>query len=166
MPIGLKRYYGSCDLHFITCSCYHRLPLLGSTSARDRFLVVLEEVRQKYCFKVAGYVVMPEHIHLLLGEPSHGTLSTVLQVVKQRVARSLPTSLRACEGHFWQRRFYDFNVSTEAKRAEKLGYLHANPVRRGLVRSASEWTWSSAGFFESGIQGTVRVLEEHISLFR
>ena len=65
MPKGLRRFYGGGDLHFITCSCYQRKPFLGSASRRDLFLKIFEEVRQKYEFQVIGYVVMPEHIHLL-----------------------------------------------------------------------------------------------------
>ena len=60
MPWGLHRYYGSGDLHFITCSCYHRQPLLGTAQRRDLFLKVLEHVRRRYQFVVVGYVVMPE----------------------------------------------------------------------------------------------------------
>ena len=61
----LKRYYGNGDLHFITCSCHQREPLLGTSQRRDLFLSVLEGMRIHYQFVVAGYVIMPEHIHLL-----------------------------------------------------------------------------------------------------
>ena len=63
MRRNLKRYYGAGDLHFITCSCYRRQPLLGTPRRRDLLLTVLEQVRKRYQFVVAGYVVMPEHIH-------------------------------------------------------------------------------------------------------
>jgi Transposase IS200 like len=69
MRRNLKRYYGAGDLHFITCSCYRRQPLLGAARQRDLLLTVLEQVRKRYQFVVAGYVVMPEHIHLLISEP-------------------------------------------------------------------------------------------------
>jgi putative transposase len=85
MPSRLKRIYGGDDLHFVTCSCYRRQPLLGTKYSRDIFLRVLEQVRRKYRFEVVGYVVMPEHFHILVGEPEKGTPSTVLQVLKQRV---------------------------------------------------------------------------------
>ncbi len=68
MPAGLRRTYGAQHLHFITCSCYHRLPLLISSKARDCFLEILEQTRQRYRFVVVGYAVMPEHVHLLLTE--------------------------------------------------------------------------------------------------
>jgi REP element-mobilizing transposase RayT len=73
MPRGLHRYFGAHHLHFITCSCYRRLPRLRSARSRDRLLAVLEQTRQRYRFVVVGYVVMPEHIHLLISEPEVGT---------------------------------------------------------------------------------------------
>ena len=75
MPKGLKRYYGSGDLHFITCSCYRRLGLLGSRMPRDLLVDRLEQVRKKYQFAICGYVVMPEHIHLLITEPRYGRVA-------------------------------------------------------------------------------------------
>ena len=141
MPRGLHRYYGADHLHFITCSCYRRLPLLRSARSRDRLLSVLEQTRQRYRFVVVGYVVMPEHIHLLLSEPEVGTPSTVMQVLKQRTARALlpktkprdPRQIRLfgeipARAPFWQTRFRDFNVWTEKKRVEKLRYMHRNPI--------------------------------------
>jgi REP element-mobilizing transposase RayT len=81
MPSGLHRTYGAHHLHFITCSCSRRLPFLRTASSRDRLLSILEQTRQRYRFVVVGYVVMPEHIHLLLTEPEVGTPSTVMQVL-------------------------------------------------------------------------------------
>jgi len=82
MKNKLKRYYGRRDLHFITFSCYERRPLLGSVRAKNLFV---GEVRERYGFKLVGYVLMPEHVHLLLGESAKGTPSKVIQVLKQRV---------------------------------------------------------------------------------
>ncbi len=72
MPKDLKRFYGVRHLHFITFSCHQRRPLFGACWRRDCFLRILEEVRAKYRFVVAGFVVMPEHVHLLISEPEIG----------------------------------------------------------------------------------------------
>ena len=169
MPSGLHRTYGANHLHFITCSCYHRLPLLDSAENRDLFLSILEQTRQRYRFVVVGYVVMPEHIHLLLTEPEVGTPSTVMQVLKQRTARALlPPRTRSNprqrdlfgdepKRSFWQERFYDFNVFTTKKRVEKLKYIHQNPVKRGLVESPEDWRWSSYRSYLLNEAGPVRV---------
>jgi putative transposase len=89
MPSGLHRTYGAHHLHFITTSCYRRLPFLRTVRSRDTFLTILEQTRERYRFVVVGYFVMPEHIHLLLTEPEVGTPSTVMQVLKQRTAYAL-----------------------------------------------------------------------------
>jgi putative transposase len=167
MPQGLKRYYGQDHLHYLTCSCYHRQPWLATPRCRDLFLQILEETRQRYGFVVVGYVVMPEHIHLLISEPERGTPSTVMQVVKQRYARSvLRREMRISvqselwpdsEEHVWQRRFYDFNVWSARKRIEKLRYMHRNPVKRGLVLEAEQWEWSSFRSYAYQEVGRVRV---------
>ena len=167
----LKRHYGQGDLHFVTFSCYQRRPLLGTRRARDRFVKILDEVRTRHGFRVIGYVVMPEHVHLLLTEPLEGNPSKILQVLKQKVSAELrrgtitsPNQLalqspgkQTDEGHFWQRRFYDFNVWSEKKLWEKLNYMHRNPVQRKLVRHPKEWPWSSWSHYEKREEGLLRI---------
>ncbi len=158
MPQGLKRCYGQGDLHFVTFSCYRRLPLLVKAGARAVVVREVARVRREYGFLLVGYVVMPEHVHLLLSEPRRGTPSTVLQMLKQRVSRSMRRKRRERSSRqlrltfpepeqelhqFWQARFYDFNVFTEKKKREKLEYMHGNPVTRGLVEHPKDWPWSS-----------------------
>lgn len=157
MPKNLKRYYDRGDLHFITFSCYRRLPLLGTVRARNTFINALAQVRDKYRCNLAGYVVMPEHIHLLIGEPRQGNPSTVVHSLKLRVSKRMrrrrekksdQATLPFREGEsklpqFWQKRFYDFNVYSANKRKEKLEYMHRNPVTRKLVKDPKDWIWSS-----------------------
>jgi putative transposase len=92
MTGGLHRFYGGNDLHFLTFSCYRRLPFLRNDAHCDLFLKILERVRQRYRLVVLGYVVMPEHVHLLVSEPQRETLSTVIQALKLGVARSIQCS--------------------------------------------------------------------------
>ena len=143
----LERRYGQGDLHFITFSCLRRRPLLGTASARDCFIRILGEVRARYAFRLIGYVVMPEHVHLLMSEPAKGNPSKAIQVLKQRASNALleKRSIGAghAEDHFWHRRFYDFNVYSGKKIGEKLNYMHMNPLERKLVTHLKDWPWSS-----------------------
>ena len=59
------------------------------------------------------------------------------------------------EKGFWQRRFYDFNVWSLGKVKEKLNYMHANPVVRGLVKHPTNWPWSSWNSYERGEEGLI-----------
>jgi putative transposase len=129
MPWGLKRYYGTGGLDFITWSCYRRRPHLAAPRRRDLVLNVLELMRRRYRFAIIGYVVMPEHVHLLISEPQIGDPSKVIQAIKLSVSRRLAIG-HEFSGPFWQRRFYDFNLWSQPKEVEKLKYMHRNPVVR------------------------------------
>jgi putative transposase len=133
---------------------------------------MLDEARYKFDFRLIGYVIMPEHVHLLMSEPKGGSVSRVLQVLKQRVSRAMRGRKRRGGGkqlrldfadglqedrRFWQRRFYDFNVWSDAKRKEKLHYMHANPVKERLVKHAKDWPWSSFGFYAYEDSGLIRI---------
>jgi len=182
VPQLLKRYYGAGDLHFITCSCYQRRPVLGTASRRDLFLAVLEQVRRRYRLVVIGYVVMPEHFHLLISEPQRGNPSTVMQALKLGFARRVIAGLARAQvskgarpgapgvladsSHVWSARFYDFNVYSERKRVEKLRYIHRNPVERGLVAEPGQWLWSSFRSYAYGEIGPVRVNDWQILKLR
>jgi REP-associated tyrosine transposase len=170
MTKRLVRIYGRGHLHFITFSCYRRMAFLRSARAKNLFVQILGQVRDRYGFALVGYVVMPEHVHLLIGEPAKGTPSTVVQVLKQRVSCALrrqrgrnPNQLsfwaEASDAprSFWQKRFYDFNVWSLKKRVEKLHYMHMNPVKRGLVADPRLWPWSTYSFYSTRKEGLVSI---------
>jgi REP-associated tyrosine transposase len=133
---------------------------------------VMGELREQYWFMLIGYVLMPEHVHLLVSEPKKGIASKVVQAWKQRVSRAMrgkrrrsspvqlslkfPNELGALR-RFGQKRFYDFNVWSETKLREKLEYMHANPVQRQLVEHPREWPWSSWGVYMNGESGLVKI---------
>jgi putative transposase len=138
---------------------------MGIPERRTLFLNILEQTRASYEFVIAGYVVMPEHFHFLISEPEKGDPSLVMQVLKQRFSRQVLSQIRRNNNsarvgeiqHLWEKRFYDFNVWTARKHAEKLHYMHLNPVRRGLVSRPEDWPWSSFRFYAYGEAGLVVV---------
>jgi putative transposase len=161
MPSRLKRYYGAGDFHFITFSCYQREPFLKTPEARNLFLEMFEEDRRNLGLSIHGYVVMPEHVHLLMPEPDAETISSFLKVAKQRFARRAHKErIIPKDQPVWQNRFYDFNVFTEKKRIEKLKYIHRNPVQRGLLEKPEEWQWSSFRFYLYNEPGILQVTQQ------
>jgi putative transposase len=146
--------------------------LLGRVGARNLFVKILEDVRKRYEFALIGFVVMPEHVHLLIGEPKKGNPSKVIQALKQSVSRRLrsenrrkssPNQLHLAfavvekHSHLWQRRFYDFNVWSYKKKLEKLRYMHSNPAKRGLVKDPKDWPWSSYSFYAGRDDGLLKM---------
>ena len=151
MPTGLRRYQNTGGLHAINFNCFRKRDILGTFEARDTFLRILEETRQKYHFDVVGYVVMPTHVHLLVSEPEGNKLSTVIQVLKQRFSRT------RIEQEVWESRYYDFNVYSARKTMEKLDYMHDNPLKAGLVLTPSDWPWSSYNAYAGTTLGVVQI---------
>jgi putative transposase len=157
MPPGLKRLHNTQQFHFITFSCYKRQPFLATPDAKDILQHTLEKVRHQQGLRIAAYVFMPEHIHLLTNEPGKDTLATFLQIFKQLSARQLKSPNQK---QFWQRRYYDFNVFTIDKYVEKVLYIHNNPVTRGLVERPEDYPWSSFNHYAIGETRPVEIESE------
>ena len=167
-------------LDFITASTYRRVRLFDSPRFRSRFIETLDALRHEHDFRLVGYVLMPEHFHLLIWPSKAHNPSRIIGSLKQRTARHIIESLKRCEEPWcrrvldkivlpetvhdqstyrvWQRSFYDFNVWSESKRLEKLEYMHGNPVKRGLAANPGDWPWSSWRFYHLG-DGSVLVMD-------
>lgn len=173
MPGKLRRHNDYGHIHFLTISCYRRLQFFRFDSIKMEFIEAMKHVREKLNIRWIAYVIMPEHVHLLvyptiLGVDQPISISSVLQHLKQRVGRQGKQRLRevwAKEGNlgsdplnrwalgsgdkpFWKTRAYDFNVINEKTLYTKLDYVHKNPISRRLVERAEDWTWSSYRFYE------------------
>src|SRR5712692_8366924 len=184
MPWGLTRFHQSGQSHFVTFCCYHRRRLLTTDESRRIFESALERVRRSYRLYVYGYVVMPEHVHLLLSEPQRDTssdrtvplkpkpglsgppvllsepqqdtLADALKSLKQGVSRRLIGEAE----HFWQKRYYDFNIRNYPQFVEKLRYIHRNPVKQGLCERPEDWRWSSFRHYATGAEERVEIESE------
>ena len=166
----LRRYYGQNHLHYLTTSTYRRARVFDSERFKRHFIATLTDLRAELGFRIIGYVLMPEHFHLLLWPTTSANPSQIMKKLKGRTARLILTTLRENRenswrqkmlGRFtlpstvhdeaqcrvWQRRFYDMNIWTEKKQLEKLNYMHNNPVQRRLVKEPGEWPWSSWRFY-------------------
>jgi putative transposase len=154
MPLLLKRYQSAGNFHFLTFSCDQRRPYFRTPGSRDLFERSLEQTRANYSFDIFGYVVMPEHIHLLVSEPTKAPLSRAIQALKVSVSK------QSKQRPFWLVRYHDFNVITLGKHLEKLRYLHRNPVTRGLVETPEAWPHSSYLTYATRTQRTVHITLE------
>jgi putative transposase len=159
-------------LRFLTFSCYHRLPLLRNPRIAAAFVDRLARERNRLRFALIAWVVMPDHVHLLLWPAMQvAPVPRILRDLKGPFGRAVLSRwsaldapilgrLAASDGirHFWQLGGgYDRNVFSDKEIAEKIDYIHLNPVRRGLAERANDWTWSSARWYAGVREGQLAI---------
>ena len=157
------------DAHSLTFSCFRRQPLLARKRTRGWMVDAINAASGKYDFAVWAFVIMPEHVHILLlpRQPEY-SVSRILSGLKQPVSKQATQFLRATETatpatmldvqpngrrsvRFWQRGGgYDRNLRSPRHIWETIDYIHANPVRRGLCEADVDWPWSSAEDYHGG----------------
>ena len=158
--------------HHLTFSCQHHLPLLKSARTCGWFVKALVLACQKWDYARWAYVIMPEHVHLLVYPRRElHDLAQFLQTLKQSVAQraiihlqknaiSFLNKLEVGKGHyqFWlQSAGYDHNLFEPTAIQEVIDYIHNNPVRRGLVACPEDWHWSSAKAWATGIDEPISI---------
>jgi len=174
MPRDLQRYDEPGHVHFWTISCYRRLAFFWADDMKRVVIEGLQRLRDDFRICLIGYVVMPEHVHVVLyphpaGEDSPITTSRLLHAFKKHVGYHGKEALRGlwkrwgrlwseplnCWAHgefdrqsIWHTRGYDFNIDRHETLLEKLEYCHKNPVTRELVDHPEQWAWSSYRFYE------------------
>jgi putative transposase len=162
MPYDLKRFQKAETLHFITFSCFRRLPFLAEPDPKDIFEALLEQTRARHQARIYAYVLMPEHIHLVINEPPSILLAQFLKALKQTASRKL----RGYRDQFWQHRYFDSNIHGEAARSDVIRYIHRNPVKRGLVALPEQYRWSSFNHYRTGTRGVVEIESEWTAWIR
>ncbi len=142
---------------FITFSCQSRMRLLDTDGSKDRFVNSLATTRARYAMRVYAWVVMPEHVHVLVAPEQTSSISAALRFLKQSSAQReidrmrrendllLPLITNAeGQARFWLKGGgFDRNVRDESEFSRHVRYIHRNPVERGLVKDPHEWRWSS-----------------------
>ena len=165
----VKHFNLEAQAHELTFSCYKGMPLLFSDQTRRWFIKAVEEARARKDFSVFAFVVMPEHVHIIIqpNYPVYG-ISWFLKSMKQPVSRKVSGWLKQHdpeeharltrvrrdsfqEFRFWQAGGgYDRNIIDRTTLLRMIEYIHRNPVRRRLVEKPTDWKWSSASWYETG----------------
>jgi putative transposase len=107
------------------------------------FVKTLYRYRREERFRLHAFVVMPEHIHLLVTPAIDVTLEHAIQLVKGGYSYALGTSIGR-NREIWERGFTDHRIRDERDFLHHVNYIHSNPVERGLVCNPSEYRYSSA----------------------
>ncbi|HEX8322926.1 MAG TPA: transposase [Tepidisphaeraceae bacterium] len=147
---------------FLTFSCYRRLALFRNDKIKDAFAGALAQAAARHNAAVLAWVVMPEHVHLVVYADPPESVSTFLRSLKCPLASAVLARWRTLDApilnrlrntagkcHFWQLGGgYDRNV-VDRELVEKIRYVHANPIRRGLSPDSVGWGWSSAATYRA-----------------
>ncbi len=179
----IRHYNDPGHAHFLTFSCYQRLPLLSRDRTKRWLIDAVKDTKEKHKYGLWAYVIMPEHVHFIILPlcPTYD-ISLFLKSVKQAVSRKAYhflqrnnttwlDTLTVRRGRkevfrFWQTGpGYDRNIHSEAELLEKINYIHNNPVKRGLVKTPGEWEWSSAGWYECKRGGQLAIDDYTFSSF-
>ena len=162
--------------HFLTYSCFRRLPLLNADRTRRWVIDAMAALRQNQNVALFAYVIMPEHVHvLLMPNESSYDIAIILAALKAPVARRAKQHLMDSDQLDWLEKLtvrypsrevfrfwqpgggFDKNIREQRSLRSIIDYIHANPVRRGLVKSALDWKWSSAQFWEGHIDVPIKM---------
>ncbi|HCS55587.1 transposase [Rubinisphaera sp.] len=158
MSDSRRQYQDQLYCHFVTFSCHRRRNLLQPDPPKRILLGKLNQQLSRQSATCVGFVVMPDHMHLLVWFPETGQISRFMQTWKRLSSHAIrkwweenrqnySMSFDLSEG-IWTPKYFSFEVSEQQKLSEKLNYLHLNPVRAGLVDRAVDWKWSSARWYE------------------
>jgi putative transposase len=185
---GYSQYRKQCQrwdvpyaAHCLTFSCYQRRPFLIRERTCQWFIDALSRAREKHGFHLWAWVLMPEHVHLVIWIPTDARICDILKSVKLSVSKKAvrwlsenrPGDLKKLEHvqakkmeyRFWQAGGgYERLLRSPGDVHEKIRYVHANPVKRGLVEQAVDWRWSSAQAYENGTDTPISLDREFIPI--
>ena len=145
----IRRYIVPNHCYFVTTTTANRRPVFGSRQLAQILVATLGFYRQAMGFSIYGYVIMPDHLHLLITPREGTTISQIMRNFKSHTSKQIR---EACgkRGAVWQRRFYDRVIRTRQDFLAAMTYIHGNPVGAGFVKSAGEYEFSSYHTYHSG----------------
>lgn len=177
----LRHYDHDGRVRFVTFSTHQRLPILTNNQFRSFVTESIDISRTEHGFLLLAYVVMPEHVHVVLYPRPESKVGQVIGYMKQESAKRIVTVLRQRNSRplerlavvrddesrtaIWQRRCYDHNCREESDVWEKIDYCHKNPVTRGLVNDPSKWVYSSFNAYYSSCSVPLRIDEPRFDVF-
>jgi putative transposase len=165
MPVNrLKEFTGPATV-FVSTTVIDWAPILTDKTASIT-VTQLAETATHFDVSIAGYVLMPSHLHAILGFKEIARLSKFMQSFKSLSSRTAKETIFGLNNqqHFagdgftlWKRRFDDLIIESKKQFSIKLEYIHDNPVRAGLVKSPTDWVYSSAKDWLTGEKGIISI---------
>jgi putative transposase len=160
-------------VRFITFPCHERLPILTNNEFREIVARSIDDARARHAFRLLAYVIMPEHLHLVIWPEEESKVGTVVGWMKQEAARGIAKLLRETRSPqldrlevtrdrvkklaLWERRCFDHNCRDTDSIREKVQYCHNNPVKRELVPDPSRWRFSSYNWYQGALNVPLKI---------
>jgi REP element-mobilizing transposase RayT len=154
-------------LHFVTGNFLDRIPVFKQEACCQSFIDNLATFLNEWPCKLIAYVLMPDHLHMIVN-PKDGRIKEFTGKLKSVVAREITKTARGIdfkldsEGslHVWQESFKATPLWSAWMIWQKINYIHANPVKAGLVKSAKDYRWSSFQAIYSGSEKPLKIDQE------
>jgi putative transposase len=141
-----RRFSGHGLPYFVTSNTDRRSSLFTDPRAVSLLMQVVKEVRAQTGLRIHAYVVMPDHVHFVLGLSPRETVSRVMELIKGRFAHRWNRRTGG-KGSVWQSRFNERALRTDDALRSAIDYVHMNPVEAGLVERPEDYQWSSSGWW-------------------
>jgi len=157
---SVKRYHEDKALYFITTTTEGRKEIFKDSIACELLVNILIYNKFIYDFSVYGFVIMPDHFHIIIQPNGELNISEIMKKVKGNFSRFY-NKITGLKGGIWQQGFYDEGIRDEVQLREVIKYIHANPFKKGLVSDVREYKYSSYQYYEME-NGSFRLLIDSI----
>ena len=170
MPIIRKKDFSGPAMVFVTTTIKDWIPILADEASTKIVLNQLHESSLMMQVSIIGYVIMPSHVHLILGFKDVSLLPKFVQTFKSLTSRKLkelkeiktnPHFIKNKSFTIWKRRFDDVVIYSQKQLRIKLDYIHNNPVKDGLTNEAVDWPYSSARDWLSDFNGPIPIDKDY-----
>ena len=174
--MNLPRFHIEGHIYYVTTVIYGRLPIFTRPSFIIPLIDSLNFYRYQQEFRLLGYVIMPDHLHLVIWPFGQATVSDIMRdyktltskrIIRQAKVENIQDWVIAFEqagqetqrsdNKVWQDSFWDENIYTERFLRQKLNYIHRNPVRAGLVEHPGDYPYSSYRNYEFGEEWLIEI---------
>jgi putative transposase len=152
-----KRIYYENAVYHVSIRGNNKQAILGQDEDKLDFLRVLSRFKERFKFKLFGFVLMHNHAHLVIGTNSNITISRVIQSITLSYSQKFRHKYNYT-GYVWQGRFRSNIIANDGYITACLNYIHNNPVRANMVDSLGQYKWSSYHFYQGAPNECVDLL--------
>lgn len=142
-------YYNNAVYH-ITIRGNNKQAVLRSDEDKERFLATLSKYKKRFEFKLYGFVIMDNHVHLVIGVSNRNNISKIMQAITLSYSQKF-RSRYDYTGYVWQGRFNSNVIESDTYITACLDYIHNNPVRAEMVGKVADYIWSSYHFYNDSL---------------